>query len=44
MRPLKSLKEGMIKGAIAIDYEGAFANWAGTMLEPKGTYIIYGGE
>lgn len=44
VRGLKSLKEGMIKGSVAIDYEGPFANWAGTVLEPTGNYIIYGSE
>lgn len=34
----------MIKGAVTIDYDGPFANWAGTMLEPKNNYIIYGPE
>lgn len=32
----------MIKGAITIDFDGAFANWAGTLLKPKEKYIIYG--
>lgn len=33
----------MIKDSVAIDFDGAFANWVGTILPPEGgNYIIYG--
>lgn len=44
VRSLKELNQGIIKGAITIDFDGAFANWAGTLLDHNKTYIIYGSE
>lgn len=32
----------MIKGSAAVDFDGPFANWVGTVLPPTGTYIVYG--
>lgn len=34
----------MIEGSVAIDFNGAFANWVGTLLPPKGSYVIYAPE
>lgn len=42
VRGKNDLKLGIIKGSIAIDFDGAFANWVGTLLSHKGKYIIYG--
>ena len=36
------LQQGMIKGSIAIGFEGAFASWVGTILNPQKRYIVYG--
>lgn len=29
---------------LAIDFDGAFANWVGTLLSHEGSYVIYGPE
>ena len=42
VRSKEELSEGMIMGAVAIDFEGAFASWLGTLYPPKRRYIIYG--
>ena len=41
-RTKDDVKAGMIKGAVTIDFDGAFANWVGTVLPPTGAYVIYG--
>lgn len=44
VRSLKDLSSGIIKGAITIDFDGAFANWAGTLLDHNKSYVVYGSE
>ena len=44
VRSMKDLSSGIIKGAITIDFDGAFANWAGTLLDHSKSYVIYGSE
>lgn len=41
---MNELKDGMIKNAVAIDFNGGFANWVGTLLPPNGSYVVYGSE
>lgn len=44
-RSKDSIKSGLIKNAVAIDFDGAFANWVGTLMPTSGTsYVIYGPE
>jgi hypothetical protein len=39
------MKTGLIKDSVTIDFDGAFANWVGTIMPPEGgNYIIYGPE
>ena len=42
VRSRDELNEGMIPGALAIDFEGPFASWLGTVLSPKKRSIVYG--
>ena len=35
MRGVNELKEGIIKGALCIDFNGGFATWVGTLIDPK---------
>ena len=42
IRTKEQLEEGMIPGAVTIDFEGAFASWLGTLFPPKRRYIVYG--
>lgn len=44
VRTLKEVEKGLIEGSIAIAFDGAFANWVGTVLSPKHYYVIYGDE
>ena len=37
-------KDGFVKNMVNIDFGGNFASWAGTILSPKGFYIVYGPE
>lgn len=44
IRGTEDLKKGVIKGSLCIGFEGAFANWVGTLLSPQTELIIYGGS
>lgn len=44
IRGTEDLKKGVIKGSLCIGFEGAFANWVGTLLDPQTELIIYGGS
>lgn len=42
VRSKEDIKEGLIEGAIAVDFNGPFATWLGTIFSPKGRYVVYG--
>ena len=43
VRSVKEIEtQGFIKNSINIDFNGAFASWFGTLLSPKGYYVVYG--
>ena len=44
IRSLKDLSNGIIKGALCIDFNGGFATWVGTLIDPKEEIILYGCE
>ena len=44
IRGTEELKKGVIKGSLCISFEGPFANWVGTLLDPQAELIIYGGS
>jgi rhodanese-related sulfurtransferase len=44
IRGTEDLRKGVIKGSLCIGYDGGFANWVGTLLDPKTEFIIYGGS
>jgi len=35
VRGVNELKSGIIKGALCIDFNGGFATWVGTLINPK---------
>lgn len=43
IRSTDGLKGGIISGSICIGFDGGFANWVGTLLDPLSRFIIYGG-
>lgn len=44
IRGPKELDSGIIKGAVCIDFNGGFATWVGTLIDPKEELILYGAE
>lgn len=42
VRPLAELKNGIIKNSICVAFDGGFANWIGTLLDPKDKLILFG--
>jgi hydroxyacylglutathione hydrolase len=44
IRGTEELRKGVIKGSLCIGFDGAFANWVGTLLDPQTELIIYGGN
>jgi hypothetical protein len=44
IRGTEDLKNGVINGSLCIGFDGGFANWVGTLLDPKTEFIIYGGS
>lgn len=42
VRSNAELKDGIIKGSIWVGFDGAFANWVGTLLDPSEKFVIYG--
>lgn len=34
----------MITGSLCIGFDGGFANWVGTLLDPTTQFIVYGGS
>ena len=44
IRYKKSVEKNMIAGAICIDFEGAFVNWVGTMIDQNSNLVIFGPE
>lgn len=41
IRGKEVIKNGIIKGSICIDFQGGFASWVGTLLNPKNRFVIY---
>ena len=35
VRGVKELNAGIIKGALCIDFNGGFATWVGTLIDPR---------
>lgn len=44
IRGNNALKEGIIEGSLCIGFDGAYANWVGTLIDPKYRLIILGGS
>lgn len=42
VRHNNELKKGIIKDSICINFDGAFANWVGTLFSPSDRFILYG--
>lgn len=42
MRGTDALKEGIIENSICVGFDGAFANWVGTLFNPTDKFVIYG--
>ena len=44
VRDTKDLKDGILENSIWVGFEGAFANWVGTLFNPTNQFVIYGTE
>ena len=44
VRDTKDLKDGIIKNSIWVGFDGAFANWVGTLFNPTDQFVIFGTE
>ncbi len=42
VRGPKLLDSGIMKGAICIDFNGGFATWVGTLIDPQEEVVLYG--
>lgn len=42
VRDAKYLNEGIIENSIWVGFDGAFANWVGTLFNPTDRFVIYG--
>ena len=42
VRDTKDLKDGILENSIWVGFEGAFANWVGTLFDPTNRFVIYG--
>jgi glyoxylase-like metal-dependent hydrolase (beta-lactamase superfamily II)/rhodanese-related sulfurtransferase len=44
IRSTEELKGGVMSESLCIGYDGGFANWVGTLIDPKDEFIVYGGS
>lgn len=42
VRGTDELKQGIIQNSICVGFDGAFANWVGTIFNPTDKFVIYG--
>ena len=42
VRSKEDIKQGLIEGAVTVDFNGPFATWLGTVFNPKGRFVVYG--
>jgi len=42
VRKPEELQKGIIKNSICVGFDGAFANWIGTLFSPSERFVIYG--
>ena len=43
-RTINDLKDGIIPNSLCIAFDGGFANWVGTLLDPADKLIIFGND
>jgi len=44
VRGTAALKEGIIENSLCIGFDGGFANWVGSLLNPKSKIVLLGTE
>lgn len=44
VRKPEELRKGIIKNSICVGFDGAFANWIGTLFSPSDRFVLYGSE
>jgi len=44
VRGTDDLKEGIIENSLCIGFDGAFANWVGSLLDSKDKLVLLGTE
>jgi len=44
VRGTDALREGIIEKSLCIGFDGGFANWVGSLLDPKSKLVLLGTE
>lgn len=44
VRGTAALKEGIVENSLCIGFDGGFANWVGSLLNPKSKIVLLGTE
>lgn len=44
VRKPEELRKGIIKNSICVGFDGAFANWIGTLFSPSDRFVLYGSD